>query len=401
MGNKQTKSRGARGKGPGNGDNWPTVDTSTFGRKGTIRKSRRSDNGASAKTSSSSSRDTNGATGVPAGSGRNRSLSVSAPSKDGGMTTSSAGVTTSTVNGGGLLGGTGRGGSVVGDSGYGSISRAGLHGSSGFVVGGSRKNATNNSSSASAAGASASPGGKTALGAGSKSMSFSNGTRSMVADTSCNTIGRCVYGFAGTANTNIKPGECGGFNNGTTHLTSAAAAGLKLSNVAGSCPKINSIGADAATSSSSAAAAGTKHGSTPAATVNLISSRRQESASCSSITHLSIKPAGSSTSVATEGGGGGGPALKLGVTRGGVGVTGSARRSMLDVSVRSGEGEQSAFVTAAGLGCADMVKMLLEIGVPPDLPDQAGLTALHAAAEHGHVAVIELLIGGGVCAISN
>ena len=42
----------------------------------------------------------------------------------------------------------------------------------------------------------------------------------------------------------------------------------------------------------------------------------------------------------------------------------STRQSMLDVSIRSTADEHSAFVTAAQLGCTDMVKMLLEVSLP-------------------------------------
>lgn len=56
----------------------------------------------------------------------------------------------------------------------------------------------------------------------------------------------------------------------------------------------------------------------------------------------------------------------------------------------------AAFVTAAQLGCIDMVRMLIDIGVPVNVPDTGGWTALHAACEAGHGEMVELLLQSGV-----
>ena len=53
-------------------------------------------------------------------------------------------------------------------------------------------------------------------------------------------------------------------------------------------------------------------------------------------------------------------------------------------------------MTAAQLGCVDMVRMLLELGVPINVPDLSGWTALHAASEAGQTEVVELLLKHGV-----
>lgn len=66
------------------------------------------------------------------------------------------------------------------------------------------------------------------------------------------------------------------------------------------------------------------------------------------------------------------------------------RQSVLDVSIRSTEDEHSAFVTAAHMGCTDILAMLLDLGVPVDTTDMGGWTALHAACDSGHVQVCEL-----------
>lgn len=60
--------------------------------------------------------------------------------------------------------------------------------------------------------------------------------------------------------------------------------------------------------------------------------------------------------------------------------------------MRSTDDESSAFVAAAKLGCMDMVKMLLDLGVPVNCPDAKGWTALHAAAEGGHLEVVKALL---------
>lgn len=56
----------------------------------------------------------------------------------------------------------------------------------------------------------------------------------------------------------------------------------------------------------------------------------------------------------------------------------------------------SAFTTAAQLGCVDMVKMLLGLGVPVNAADAGGWTALHAASGAGHENVMQLLLQSGV-----
>ena len=58
----------------------------------------------------------------------------------------------------------------------------------------------------------------------------------------------------------------------------------------------------------------------------------------------------------------------------------------------------AAFSTAAQLGCADMVRMLLELGVPVNATDARGWTALHAASAAGHEHVMKLLLQSGVSA---
>ena len=74
----------------------------------------------------------------------------------------------------------------------------------------------------------------------------------------------------------------------------------------------------------------------------------------------------------------------------------STRQSMLDVSVRSSETDHSAFVMAAHLGCADMLRLMLGVGVQADTRDVGGWTALHAAANAGHGDVAHLLLEAGV-----
>jgi hypothetical protein len=373
MGNKHTKQRSAKYKVKGDGASdkeWPSADSSTFGRNGTIR--RRSDGAASSRTSHSNNNNNStsgsGAADLTAAAARMRSSSTGAASLHSVTRTTSHGG--GTGGGGTLMGGTGRGGSVIGDSGYGSIGRSGFTGNSGFV-GGSRKS------------------GIIGMGAGSKSVSFSSGGRSVIFENGSNTIGRCIYGYAnnpdgGNNGRQNYAATSGGSISSTSGMSknfangnNANGGGEKAASMVGSCPKINTAGIDDTKTSNNATGS----------TVGAVTNGRQDS-----MNNVNAASAAGNNTNKTESA----PVLRLGVTRGGVNVTGSTRQSMLDVSVRSGEGEQSAFVTAAGLGCADMVKMLLEIGVPPDLPDQAGLTALHAAAENGHVAVIELLIGGGV-----
>ena len=74
----------------------------------------------------------------------------------------------------------------------------------------------------------------------------------------------------------------------------------------------------------------------------------------------------------------------------------STRQSMLDVSIRSSEDEHSAFVSAAQLGCPDMIRLMLDVGVPVNIPDTGGWTALHAAAKAGHFNVVQLLLDNKV-----
>lgn len=76
-------------------------------------------------------------------------------------------------------------------------------------------------------------------------------------------------------------------------------------------------------------------------------------------------------------------------------VDDSCRQSILDVSMRSSEDEHSAFVTAAQIGCLEMVKLLLNLGVPINVPDTGGWTALHAAVDSGHLDVTEFLLANG------
>ena len=64
-----------------------------------------------------------------------------------------------------------------------------------------------------------------------------------------------------------------------------------------------------------------------------------------------------------------------------------------------------AFSAAAQLGCTDMVRMLLDLGVPVNATDARGWTALHAASAAGHEDVMLLLLQSGVstvrCALDN
>ena len=55
-----------------------------------------------------------------------------------------------------------------------------------------------------------------------------------------------------------------------------------------------------------------------------------------------------------------------------------------------------AFSAAAQLGCTDMVRMLLDLGVPVNATDARGWTALHAASAAGHEDVMLLLLQSGV-----
>ena len=83
------------------------------------------------------------------------------------------------------------------------------------------------------------------------------------------------------------------------------------------------------------------------------------------------------------------------LTSRGSSINTSQRQSMLDVSIRSTEDEHSAFVTAAQLGCLEMVKLLMDVGVPVNIPDMGGWTALHAASDSGHDDVVDLLLANG------
>ena len=362
MGNRHTKQRSARYKVKDTTDKDWVDGKTTASRNGNIR--RRSDTGgASAKASAPNTTEN-------FGESRNRSSTIGDVAN------------ASKNDEGGFVTGTGRGGSVIGDSGYGSIGRNGFAGSSGFA-GGGRKSSTVRM-------------------AGGKSVSFSNGPMRGGIENGCNTIGRCIYGYAG----NVTGTESNKVDNNIGAVT-AGSNKTSVANVIGSSGRINHIGNNAKSttvvSSNSTKNLNGDGNMEPIvknsnvitnSSANLTASNHDIVGSSSiSSSHHPAKSNGGSSSVV--GSADNAAPLRLGVSRN-ANVTGPIRQSMLDVSVRAGEGEQSAFVTAAGLGCADMVKMLLEIGVPPDLPDQNGLTALHAAAESGHVAVIELLIGGGV-----
>ena len=65
---------------------------------------------------------------------------------------------------------------------------------------------------------------------------------------------------------------------------------------------------------------------------------------------------------------------------------------LFQVGLRSSKDEHSAYVTAAGLGCMDMVQLLLEVGVPINTPSAGGWTALHAAADAGHATITAMLL---------
>lgn len=54
-----------------------------------------------------------------------------------------------------------------------------------------------------------------------------------------------------------------------------------------------------------------------------------------------------------------------------------------------------ALVEAAGQNRSDVVKVMLETGFDPALPGESGATALHAAAWHGHVEMVQLLLRFG------
>ena len=56
----------------------------------------------------------------------------------------------------------------------------------------------------------------------------------------------------------------------------------------------------------------------------------------------------------------------------------------------------AAFTTAAQLGCVDMLRMMLGLGVPVNATDAGGWTALHAAAQAGHDEAVALLLKSGV-----
>jgi ankyrin repeat protein len=57
--------------------------------------------------------------------------------------------------------------------------------------------------------------------------------------------------------------------------------------------------------------------------------------------------------------------------------------------------DQDVFVECAGRNRLDAVRLMLEIGFEPARPGESGATALHAAAWHGHVQMIRLLLRSG------
>jgi ankyrin repeat protein len=66
-----------------------------------------------------------------------------------------------------------------------------------------------------------------------------------------------------------------------------------------------------------------------------------------------------------------------------------------DVSKQLDAADIEALVEAAGRNRLDIVKLMLETGFDPAVPGESGATALHAAAWHGHVEMVRLLLKFG------
>src|SRR5215475_2734179 len=66
-----------------------------------------------------------------------------------------------------------------------------------------------------------------------------------------------------------------------------------------------------------------------------------------------------------------------------------------DVSKQLDTADIEAFVEAAGQNRLDIVKLMLETGFNPAARGESGATALHAAAWHGHVEMVRLLLKSG------
>jgi ankyrin repeat protein len=66
-----------------------------------------------------------------------------------------------------------------------------------------------------------------------------------------------------------------------------------------------------------------------------------------------------------------------------------------EVSKQLNASDVEALVEAAGQNKLDVVKLMLETGFDPAVPGESGATALHAAAWHGHLEMIRLLLKFG------